>query len=66
MDIHLPSLERKQKGSNIFQAEEGENPERRRKVVRIPMDKLKPLRAEEVKLRFLKKYPRGEGQGEEE
>ena len=51
-DIHLPSLEKKRQHEEDFDAF---NPERR-KLVRIPIEKLKPLPADEVKRRFMLKY----------
>ena len=56
-DVHLPVLDKKNK--NIFQ-DEVENPDKKTKVIRISLEKLKPLNPEEVKKRFLMKYQRQE------
>lgn len=41
--------------------ESPDNPEKKGRVVRIPMDRLKPLDSDEVRKRFLMKYSRVEG-----
>lgn len=58
-ELHLPALDKKNK--NIFIEEPAENPEKKGKVIRIPMDRLKPLGSDEVRKRFLLKYSRVEG-----
>lgn len=55
-ELRLPVLEKR---SNwIYPREDSiiENPEGKPKLVRIPMDRLKPLNSREVKLRFLMKF----------
>lgn len=55
-ELRLPALEKR---SNwIYPREDSiiENPEGRPKLVRIPMDRLKPLNSREVKQRFLMKF----------
>jgi hypothetical protein len=48
-DIRLPVLEKRR-------GEEADDPEDKRTVVRIALDKLKRLHPEEVRKRFLLKY----------
>lgn len=50
----MPVLDKK--GRNIFQEEAGENPERKGRLIRLPIERLKPLDSEEVRKRFLLKY----------
>ena len=50
-DVRLPALDKKR----MLEEDEGFNPERR-KVVRIAMERLKPLPTDEVKRRFMLKY----------
>jgi hypothetical protein len=55
-ELRLPVLEKR---SNwIYPREDSilENPEGRPKLVRIPIDRLKPLNSREVKQRFLMKF----------
>jgi len=56
--LRLPSLSRH--AQNIFQTDLGDISDNKLKVIRVSMDKLKPLNVEEVKRRFMMKYQREE------
>lgn len=54
--LRLPVLEKRR--NCVYPREDSiiENPEGKPKLVRIPMDRLKPLNSREVKQRFLMKF----------
>jgi hypothetical protein len=59
-EMRLPVLERKSKAMYPLEDSILENPEGKGKVVRIPLDRLKPLNSREVKKRFMLKFHRKE------
>jgi hypothetical protein len=61
-DLRLPALEQRNRVDFVYPREDSilENPEGRPKLVRIPLDRLKPLNSKEVKKRFLMKFQRRE------
>jgi hypothetical protein len=61
-ELHLPALDKRMKLEFAYPREDSimENPEGRPKMVRIPLDRLKPLNSKEVKKRFLMKFQRRE------
>ena len=60
-ELRLPTLDKKNK--NIFIEDSPDNPEKKGRIIRIPMDRLKPLDSDEVRKRFLLKYSKVEGIG---